>query len=72
MISPTAFEGSMKPKPYLMLFIRDDTLTIYEDVSNKENLLDYINYIRNEYFTNTNTKIMLICYNDIYSFTITL
>ena len=58
--------------PYLMLLIQDDTLTIYEDVSNKENLLNYINYIRNEYYKNNKTKIMLICYNNIYSFSITL
>ena len=57
--------------PYLMLFIQGDNLTIYEDVSNKENLLDYINYIRNEYF-NSEAKIMLICYNNIYSFSLKL
>lgn len=55
-----------------MLLIQDDNLTIYEDVSNKENLLDYINYIRNEYYQNKMPKIMLICYNDIYSFSILL
>ena len=55
-----------------MLFIQDNNLTIYEDVTNKDNLLDYINYIRNEYYQNAETKIMIICYNDIYSFQITV
>lgn len=58
--------------PYLMLLIYDDTLTIYEDVSNKENLLNYINYIRNEYYKNKETKIMLICFNNTYSFSLNL
>ena len=58
--------------PYLMLLIYDDTLTIYEDVSNKENLLNYINYIRNEYYQNKETKIMLICFNNTYSFSLNL
>ncbi len=58
--------------PYLMLLIYDDTLTIYEDVSNKENLLNYINYIRNEYYHNKDTKIMLICFNNTYSFSLNL
>ena len=55
---------------YLMLLMQDDNLTIYEDVSNKENLLNYINYIRNEYYQNSEVKIMLICYNSIYSFSL--
>ena len=58
--------------PYLMLLMQDDNLTIYEDVSNKENLLNYINYIRNEYYKNSEVKIMLICYNSIYSFVLRL
>lgn len=52
----------------LRLIIEGDGLTINEDVSYKDNLLDYINYLRNKYFSNEDAKIYIEVYNNIYSF----
>ena len=52
----------------LRLIIEGDGLTINEDVSYKENLIDYINYLRNKYFSNEDAKIYIEVYNNIYSF----
>ena len=56
----------------LRLINEGDGLTINEDVSYKENLLDYINYLRNKYFSNEYAKIYIEVYNNIYSFRVML